>query len=168
MSSWYTAYGSIYESHLIAFDPINSIPVSYMGDADGNAVNGHFPVEISEDGNTITVKPLVHSGISYYPNAAIYYGDSQYSMSVKVISEIVLTRNTSASAAPAKVSSKRVGSVKRERIESNQEIKTPERPASRTALRPIKEFKSIESELSLTKEQRGEMWFQTRRNAGRK
>ncbi len=168
MASWYTERGAIYESHFIAFDPINKVPVTYMGDAEGNAVNGHFPVEISEDGNSFTLKPIVHSGISYYPNAIIYFGDNQYAMSVSVVSEVVFTRNTSAAAAPAKVSSKKVGAVRKERVESKQEVKTPARPASRTAFTPVKEFKNIESELSLTKEQRAEKWRETRRNAGRK
>ncbi len=167
MASWYTSYGAIYESHFIAFDPINSVPVSYMGDQWGNAVNGHFPVEISEDGNTITVKPLVYSDISYYPNAALYYGGGQYSMSLKVISEITLTRNTT-SAAPAKVASKRNrGTVEKERLESQQEIKTPARPASRAAFTPAKEYKMIEGQQYMSSKQRAEEWFDIRRKAGR-
>ncbi len=166
MASWYTAYGALYESHFIAFDPINSIPVGYLGDAEGNAVNGHFPVEISEDGNTITVKPMVHSGISYYPNAALYFGGNQYSMSVKVVSEVVLTRKSAASAAPAKVVRQR-GKFENERVRSNQKINTPARPASRTAITPSTEVKFVEGEMNLTKEQRGERWFETRRGARR-
>jgi hypothetical protein len=138
-----------------------------MGDQWGNAVNGHFPVEISEDGNTIIVKPLVYSGISYYPNAALYYGGGQYSMSLKVISEITLTRNTS-SAAPAKVASKRNrGTVEKERLESQQEIKTPARPASRAAFTPAKEYKMVEGQQYMSSKQRAEEWFNIRRKAGR-
>ncbi|MBP3439888.1 MAG: hypothetical protein J6K24_01370 [Tidjanibacter sp.] len=167
MASWYTANNAIYESHFIAFDPINKAPVTYLGDEYGNAVNGHFPVEISEDGNTITLKPLVHSGISYYPNAIIYFGSGQYAMSVSVISEVTLTRNTSSAAAPAKVATKRAGKMKSESIRSSQEIKTPARPASRTAFGPIEEYKTLQSDMHLTGEQRAEKWFTTRRGAGR-
>ncbi len=166
MSSWYYTSQAIYESHLIAFDPINSTPVGYMGDAEGNAVNGHFPVEISEDGNTITVKPIVHNEISYYPNGAIYYGDGQFSMSVKVISEIVLTRNTSAAAQPAKANRIK-GKVLKERFQSNQKIQTVARPASRTAMKHI-ETKMVESYMDMTNEERGQKWFEIRRNAGRR
>ncbi|MBO5806337.1 MAG: hypothetical protein J6R10_05700 [Tidjanibacter sp.] len=166
MSSWYSTSQAIYESHLIALDIVNGVPVGYMGDADGNAINGHFPVEISEDGNTITVKPLVHGGVSYYPNGAIYYGSGQYSMSVKVISEIVLTRNTSAAAQPAKANRIK-GKLLKENFQCNQKIQTPARPASRTAMERI-ETKMVESYNNLTSEQRAEKWFEIRRNAGRR
>ena len=167
MASWYTTSQAIYESHLIAYEPTTGTTAGYMGDEEGNVVNGHFPVEISEDGNTIVVKPMAYSEYNFYPNAAIYYGSGQYQMSVKVISEITLTRNTSAAAAPAKVARKN-GKLERERIQSSQEIKTPARPASRTAFGPVKKYQQVESNLNLTKEQRGKEWFEIRRNAGRR
>ena len=164
MSSWYAENYAIYESHFIAYDPINGLPVGYMGDAEGNYVNGHFPVEISEDGNTITIKPLVHSGVSYYPNAAVYYGMGQYSVQVAVISEIVLTRNTSAAAAPAqKVAKKSAGKVKDVRAQSNQKIETPARPASRGAIGKKVEAKFVAGPKHYTKEERGNIWIEARK-----
>ena len=164
MSSWYAEHNAIYESHLIAYDPVNGVSVGYMGDADGNIVNGHFPVEISEDGNTITLKPMVHSGISYYPNAAIYYGMGQYNMAVAVISEVVLTRNTSAAATTAqKAAQKIVGKVKDVRIESNQKIQTPARPASRGVIGKKVEAKRIPGPKNYTEQERGNLWREAHR-----
>ncbi len=163
MSSWYAENNAIYESHFIAYDPINGLPVGYMGDAEGNYVNGHFPVEISEDGNTITIKPLVHSGVSYYPNAAVYYGMGQYSVQVAVISEIVLTRNTSAAAPAQKVAKKSAGKVKDVRAQSNQKIETPARPASRGAIGKKVEAKFVAGPKHYTKEERGNIWIEARK-----
>ena len=167
MSSWYTDNYSIYESHFIAYEPTTGTPVGYAGDDAGNIVNGHFPVEVSEDGNTITLKPILSGGYEFYPNAAIYYGSGQYSMTFKVISEVTLTRNTSATAAPTKVARKRAGKLEKSTIQSDQNIQTPARPASRTAFGSVKEFKMVDGNTNLTKEQRAEKWFETRRNAGR-
>ncbi|MBQ2248351.1 MAG: hypothetical protein II323_06305 [Tidjanibacter sp.] len=167
MSSWYTTSQAIYESHFIAYEPTTGTTAGYMGDAEGNAVNGQFPVEVSEDGNTITVKPFEYSGLNFYPNSAIYFGSGQYQLGVKVVSEITLTRNTAATETPAKAIRKS-GKLERERIQSAQEIKTPARPASRAAFGPVKEYKKVESTMNLTKEQRGKEWFETRRNAGRR
>ncbi|MBO5661247.1 MAG: hypothetical protein J6R93_02075, partial [Tidjanibacter sp.] len=167
MASWFTTSQAVYESHLIAYEPTTGTTAGYMGDQDGNIVNGQFPVEISEDGNTIIVKPMAYSEYNFYPNAAIYYGSGQYQMSVKVISEITLTRNTSAAATPAKAI-RRSGKLERERIQSSQEIKTPARPASRTAFGPIKEYQKVERTMNLSKEEKGKEWFEIRRNAGRR
>lgn len=51
-----------------------------------------FPVEISEDRNTITIKPIVIDGISYYPNSIIVSGYNSFEIVAPVVSEIVLTR----------------------------------------------------------------------------
>ncbi len=164
MSSWYAENNAIYESHFIAYDPINGLPVGYMGDAEGNTVNGYFPVEISEDGNTITVKPLVHSGISYYPNSAVFYGMGQYSVSIAVISDVVLTRNTSSAVAPAKVvNKKKAGSVKKEMVKANQEIKTPARPMSRGVIGPKVEHTLVAGPKNFSAEERANQWIQSRR-----
>ncbi len=161
MSSWYTERGALYESHFVAFDPVNRAVVGYMGDSEGNLVNGHFPVEISEDGNTITIKPITHGGINYYPNSAIYYGSDQYSVSVAVSSEIVLTRNTSsATVAPAKINRKKAGALKSERVEAEQEIKSPACPYSRTAIGKRVELKNVGGPKDQTADQRTQNWFE--------
>ncbi|MBQ2248088.1 MAG: hypothetical protein II323_04940 [Tidjanibacter sp.] len=163
MSSWYAMDGAIYESHLIAYDYVNKLPVGYMGDENGNIINGHFPVEISEDGNTITVKPFEYSGSNFYPNSAIYYGSGMYNVNVALIEDIVLTRNTAATAAPAKAARRSVGAVKKEMVETNQRIAPPARPASRGAIGPKVEFKKVEGPKHYTEQQRRDMWIESRR-----
>lgn len=55
--------------------------------------NGQFPVEISEDGNTITVKPLVAHNDTFYPNMGyVSWGDFTMGNYGQIVSEIVLTR----------------------------------------------------------------------------
>lgn len=55
--------------------------------------NGQFPVEISEDGNTITVKPLVAHNDTFYPNMGyISWGNFTMGNYGQIVSDIVLTR----------------------------------------------------------------------------
>lgn len=56
-----------------------------------NYQNGHFPVEISEDKNTITIKPIEYMGSYYYPQCCSWSGVSFEAQGL-VISDIVLTR----------------------------------------------------------------------------
>ena len=152
MSSWVAYNNTLYESHFLAYDPNAKQPVGYRSDAEGNIVHGYFPTEVSEDGNTITIKPLVHNEVSYYPNAALYYGSGRYVIGVVVVSDIVLTRNTSA-AAPAKVAKKLSGKPVEQSIYSDQKIQTPARPASRSAIGKAVEFKSFNGPKHMTTEQ---------------
>ncbi len=59
-----------------------------------NYENGHFPVEISEDKNTITIKPIEYEGSLYYPQCCSWSGVSFEAQGL-VISDIVLTRGWS-------------------------------------------------------------------------
>ena len=162
MASWYTEMNAVYESHFIAYEPTTGTTAGYMGDEAGNAVNGHFPVEISEDGNTITVKPFAYANLNFYPNAAINYGMGRYGLSIAVESEIVLTRNTSA-AAPAKASTKPAGQLKNKTVESKQKIEAPARPASRGAIGKKIEYKMVTGPKNLSKEEKGKLWIDGRR-----
>lgn len=151
MSSWYAIKNTLYESHYLAYDPNSQTPVGYRLDAEGNVVNGHFPVEVSEDGNTITIKPLEYNGVNFYPNAALYYGSGRYVIGVVVISDIVLTRNTSAT--PAQVAKRLRGEPVEKSIYTDQDIKAPARPASRTAIGECVEFKTFKGPKHFTTEQ---------------
>ncbi len=64
-----------------------------------------FPVEVSEDRNTITILPFVYDGSTYYPN--LIGIDPTYGtlMDYPVISKVVLTRNNGSSSAPKAYSS---------------------------------------------------------------
>lgn len=71
--------------HLIGASETTALPYALDGG------NGNFPVEISADKNTITIKPVEASGQLFYPvGAANSYGYWQFNC--RIISDIVLTR----------------------------------------------------------------------------
>lgn len=57
----------------------------------GNGETGHFPVEISEDKNTITIKPLEIDGEKFFPQCATFNGVNFGTQSM-IHSDIVLKR----------------------------------------------------------------------------
>ena len=68
-------------------------PESFLPYDPATGENAHFPVEISEDGNTITVKPYVFEGENFYPNMGyISYGSFSLGSWSSVAADIVLTR----------------------------------------------------------------------------
>ncbi len=73
----------------------------------------HFPVEISEDKNTITIKPLEKDGLTYYPTTVYVTSYGNVVVSPRVVSEVVLTRGWSGEdeVAPAAMASAEVGST---------------------------------------------------------
>lgn len=85
ISAWTEYYYDFYlagvaKSSFLPYDPAT----------EGNA---HFPVEISEDGNTITVKPYVFEGENFYPNMGyVSYGSFSLGSWSSVTADIVLTR----------------------------------------------------------------------------
>lgn len=105
-----------------------------------------IPVEISEDGNTITLKSVVVNttienvaqDVTLYPTV-IY--DNQGSLAFYnpyVVSEVVLTRgwNGGATPAPTKLATGKYGFSKR--VANSENFKTPVKAHSRTALMPSK------------------------------
>ncbi len=79
--------------YMIGFNTLaeesNMTSLPYIGQYE----TGHFPVEISEDKNTITIKPLNHNGDDFYPQCATFNGVSFGTQSM-IHSDIVLTRIT--------------------------------------------------------------------------
>lgn len=66
---------------------------AYMTITYGEGWTPSFPVTVSADRNTITIHPLVHEDVNYYPNMiGIDYMMQQTLLENPVISEIVLTR----------------------------------------------------------------------------
>jgi hypothetical protein len=51
-----------------------------------------FPVQISADKNTVTIKPIEEDGAKYYMNAIAGWGQNDASITEPVISDIKLTR----------------------------------------------------------------------------
>lgn len=106
----------------------------YMVSADGTeAVNGHFPVTISEDKNTITVNPLTYeidgTPTKFYPNAPSY-STSGYSLYSRIVSEVKLTRGWE----PAATTAKSVNARKQElpTLGNGHSMKPAAKPLSRT------------------------------------
>ena len=123
----------------------------YMKDNAGNIVNGHFPVEVSADKNTITIYPFKHTftrtddnGSSqtitadFYPQITRDMGSGQYQLYSMIVAPIVLTRN--GAAAPAAVSAD-APAMKRE-LESIYKVAPRQAPKSRTALPIVETVKS--------------------------
>lgn len=95
--------------YLIGSNSTNSLPYVTEKSTDENGketsayVTGHFPVEVSADGNTFKIK-----GLKYGESEALYYPalgatdstNSGYSVPCSVINDVVFTRITDASAAP--------------------------------------------------------------------
>lgn len=73
--------------------------ISFVFDEKGNATTGYFPVEVSDDLNTITVKPLKYNGQSYYPIVASWSG-VQFEAAAYSVGELVLTRGWEAGTEP--------------------------------------------------------------------
>ncbi len=101
----------------------------------------YFPVEVSEDRSTVTIKPIVIDGIPYYMNIGYqmsYSNDWYFYLSQGICSDIVLTRGTAAanaasvapasSAAPVMTSPISAGvstekAVRMERTMANEPVK---------------------------------------------
>lgn len=166
MGSWYSDnFRGLQEIHMIAYEP--TTPMALLNFEGG--ITGYFPVEVSEDGNTITIKPMEYdyngTTLYFYPNVGVYGKDENnnpsYSMAIYIVSEIVLTRNNGG-VAPAALAPARSGNVTApvvETIEPLFEVNPAIRP------RKIGNFNEVfKSELqgpdhSLTREQRAEKWL---------
>lgn len=169
MGSWATSdYGQTMEIHLIAYEPTTPMAAGYVGTGawTGDVETGYFPVEISEDGNTITIKPYQHEqlpGLDFYPNVGVYNGldatgEASYSMSVAIISEITLTRG--ATAEPARVAAQRgnAGAPVVDQVEAMNEIKTGIRPRQRAVFGEANKVELVGPERNLTPEQMKQSW----------
>ena len=98
-------------------------------------VNGHFPVTVSEDGNTITINPLVYGEAqdAYYPQLARTYiqgGSYTFQLQSRIVTPIVLTRGYTEPAQPA---SKQGVRIETQTAESMYDVKPGVPTKSRTA-----------------------------------
>ena len=174
MGSWY--YDSWYgtqEIHMIAYEPTTPMAVGYLTgkDANGNAeaVTGYFPVEVSADGNTLTIKPFeytyttdkgIEQTLYFYPNAGVgTSGATEFGMSIAVISEITLTRNGGATPAMAPARGGKVGAPVKQTVESSTELKPVARPKTIGTFGNVTKGVMVGPDHSKTPEQRGEQWL---------
>ncbi|MBO5418553.1 MAG: hypothetical protein J6A22_00575 [Bacteroidales bacterium] len=139
-----------YMYNLLPYSRETNIAIGSVS-SDGS-LDGHIPVEISPDGNTITIKPVVSNGQNYYPTP-MYYKYGEPSARSYVVSDIVLTRGTtktksgyaagSASSAVSRTASARNldGSV--------SVFSSPVRTSVMTPLKPVKaiEYKKVEHKM---------------------
>lgn len=157
-----TAFGNIWnEYHLIGNSgkstrAYGDIDESFKWFETGYYADGRFPVEISNGGNTLTIKPvdievisykLSDDGLSYiesgrevqtfYPCAGHNQDNSgSFYFASRIVSDIVLTRGYTEPATPA-VAKAAVMKNARKRVvrevESHQEIRTVDVPRTRTS-----------------------------------
>lgn len=113
---------------------------------DLNDVQGaSIPVEISEDGNTVTLKSMKSGETPLYPTLMYDYNGQLAFHNFYINSEVVLTKGwddtaTEPTPAPSKASSKSVGAVKKVANISN--FKAPAKHGIRTKFAPITEKKN--------------------------
>lgn len=77
--------------YIVGVNSTNLTNLALLGNVEGQT--GHFPVEISEDKNTITIKPLEYKGEKYYPHCVDI---STGACSAFIQTDITLRRNTTA------------------------------------------------------------------------
>ena len=122
--------------------------LTVMRDENNKVINGHFPVEVSADKNTITIYPIRHTFSltdennvkqtyteDFYPQIARDAGNGQYQLYSMIVAPIVLTRNGAAAPATASVAPTTEFKATPKSI---YEVKSRQAPKSRTAL-PIVE-----------------------------
>ena len=104
-----------------------------------------IPVEISADGNTVTLKSYTVKGsnnedVDLYPNVLYENNGGLYFYNPYIVSEVVLTKGwtePAEPAAPAKLSTRNLGKVNGgKRVANDAEYKTPAKTASRTVFAP--------------------------------
>ena len=125
-----------------------SLPyVTVQQDGEAKHINGHFPVTVSADKNTITINPLsytysytndagavVTETDKFYPNIARAYNGSLQFYS-RIIAPIVLTRKGAKSAAVESSAAQSVkANVKESEIQPLSKLVVRQAPKSRTAL----------------------------------
>lgn len=110
--------------------------------------NGQFPVEISEDGNTITVKPYVADDDTFYPNMGyVSWGNFTMGNYGQIISEIVLTRGwTEAPAEGEETTAVAKAGVKYvpTNYTSLYNVKPAQKPKARTVVKALPTYEKVE------------------------
>lgn len=145
MSNWsyYNAYYFCGASDK-AYMPYNTYVT-----ADYPYENGQFPVEVSEDGNTITVKPFVADDDTFYPNMGyISYGSFSTGTYGQIVSEIVLTRGWTEAPAEGEEETTAVAANNVKYVPANYtslyNVKPAQKPKARTVVKPLPTYEKVE------------------------
>lgn len=118
-----TRYADNGQDYLRYVDPVADwystlVLCAYNQENAGNYYTTEFPVEISEDMNTITIKPVEQDGLFYCPGFAIEYMAGYPSWSFPTTeSGIVLTRATDADA--QKATSRSISEIKTPKVSAH-------------------------------------------------
>ncbi|MBQ7790891.1 MAG: hypothetical protein IJ377_01190 [Rikenellaceae bacterium] len=110
--------------------------------------NGQFPVEISEDGNTITVKPYVAAGDTFYPNMGYFsWGSFSTGTYGQIVTDIVLTRGwTEENAGEGEQTEAVANDVKY--VPANYttlyNVKPAQKPMPRTVIKAMPNYEKVE------------------------
>lgn len=110
--------------------------------------NGQFPVEISEDGNTITVKPYVAADDTFYPNMGyISWGSFSTGTYGQIVTDIVLTRGwTEENAGEGEQTEAVANDVKY--VPANYttlyNVKPAQKPMPRTVIKAMPNYEKVE------------------------
>jgi hypothetical protein len=125
MSAFY--YGIDYTFYMLAIGERSYLGGDVIGTDGTTVVEARFPVEVSDDYNTITIKPIVYKDSkgttveTYYPCVAQLQNGYATPLNPRVRSEVVLTRKAGtsavkANAATAKVASKAIAPMGEARV----------------------------------------------------
>ena len=137
VTSWFSGA----EHYLCLGDYVNGLGYPY-NPLDTNDIKGvSIPVEISEDGNTVTLKAvtikLENEELQLYPTMMYNYNGQLVFHNFYVNSEVVLTKgwNEPVAPAPAKASTKKVGAI--QKVANIRNFKAPAKPGIRTKFAPV-------------------------------
>ena len=125
MSAFY--YGLDYTFYMLAVGERSYLGGDVIGTDGTTVVEARFPVEVSDDYNTITISPIVYTDTTgktetYYPCVTQLQNGYATPLNPRVRSEVVLTRkagttaSVKANAATAKVASKSVAAMGEARV----------------------------------------------------
>ena len=146
MSNW-AAYNAYY---FCPMGEVTWLPYDVSVAADYPGKNGQFPVEISEDGNTIIVKNIEYEGEKLYPNMGTigsYDGSFSTGTYGRIVSEIVLTRGWTEEGTDEPVETAAVSdNVKyvTANYTNYYNVKPAQKPKARTVIKAMPNYEKVE------------------------
>ena len=125
MSAFY--YGIDYTFYMLAIGERSYLGGDVIGTDGSTIIEARFPVEVSDDYNTITIKPIVYTDSygateTYYPSVTQLQNGYATPLNPRVRGEVILTRKAGATAAKANVATAKGAS---QRVASMGEAREP-------------------------------------------
>ena len=120
-------------------------PESFLPYDPATGENANFPVEISEDGNTITVKGCEFYGENFYPNMGyISYGSFSLGSWGTVKADIVLTRGWTEPEQTAAVTTMAGAKYTPANYTNLYNVKFAKKPMARTVVKALPTYEKVE------------------------